>query len=119
LENAAELDACLRQLPIGHLSCVKLKYRHGFGRRELQIKRFLRVTLMNHENTYLLCVDNGGYPASLERRKIYQRLLDPAAEKVGRVRIVDESGEDSLYPAGSFVPVELSQAARQAFADAG
>jgi len=39
----------------------------------------------------VVCVDNGGYPASLEKRKIYVALRD--AEKHGLLRIVDESGE--------------------------
>ena len=40
----------------------------------------------------VVCIDNEGYPASLERRKIYVALRDPAAEKHGLIRVVDESG---------------------------
>jgi hypothetical protein len=46
----------------------------------------------------VMCVNNEGYPASLERRKIYVALRDADAEKHGLVRIVDESGDDYLYP---------------------
>lgn len=46
----------------------------------------------------VVCVDNEGYAASLEKRKIYVALRDVAADKHGMLRIVDESGEDYLYP---------------------
>src|SRR6185437_2274505 len=46
----------------------------------------------------VVCVDNEDYPASLEKRKIYVALSDTAAEKKGLLRIIDESGEDYLYP---------------------
>lgn len=59
--------------------------------------------------SFVVCVDNTAYPASLELRKIYQRVPDPQAEKLGQVRIVDESGEDYLYPREYFLPIELPQ----------
>lgn len=49
------------------------------------------------------CASNEGYPASLVEGKAYQVLPDAAAEAIGLLRVVDESGEDYLYPAGSFV----------------
>jgi hypothetical protein len=49
-----------------------------------------------------VCVDKEGYPASLERRKLYVMFRDPAAEKHGLVRIIDESAEDYLYPKAFF-----------------
>jgi hypothetical protein len=64
---------------------------------------------------FLLCVKNRGYPASLEVRKVYRALPDPAALAKGFVRVVDESGEDYLYPADNFVAVDLPQAAVDAF----
>ncbi len=60
---------------------------------------------------YLLCVKNDGYPASLEVRKVYRALPDLAASAKGFVRVIDESGEDYLYPAGNFVAVDLPKAA--------
>jgi hypothetical protein len=60
---------------------------------------------------YLLCVNNEGYPASLDVRKVYRALPDEAAAAKGFVRVVDESGEDYLYPADRFVAVKLPQAA--------
>ncbi len=70
------------------------------------------------EGYFYLCVSNDAYPASLEMRKVYRGLSDPAAEARGFVRIIDESGEDYLYPATCFVAVELPLAAVSAFADA-
>jgi hypothetical protein len=52
----------------------------------------------------VICVDNEGYAASLEKRKIYFALRDASAEKHGLLRIVDESGEDYLYPKTSLSP---------------
>jgi hypothetical protein len=60
---------------------------------------------------FLLCVNNDAYPVSLEVRKVYRALPDPAALAKGFVRVIDESGEDYLYPANHFVAVELPQAA--------
>jgi hypothetical protein len=55
-----------------------------------------------------------GYAASLEKRKIYIALRDAAAAKHGLLRIVDESGEDYLYPKKSFRPIALPQAVKRA-----
>lgn len=63
---------------------------------------------------FLLCVKNDAYPASLEVRKIYRALPDPAASAKGFVRVVDESGEDYLYPASHFVAIDLPQTALDA-----
>jgi hypothetical protein len=52
----------------------------------------------------VVCVNDKGYPASLERRRFYVALPDRAAERYGLLRIVDESGEDYLYPKSFFVP---------------
>jgi hypothetical protein len=68
---------------------------------------------------YALCVRNDGYAASLEVRKVYQAIRDRQAEARGLVRVIDESGQDYLYPAEFFVPVTLSKTARDALAHAG
>ncbi len=60
-----------------------------------------------------VCVKNEGYAVSLELRKLYVLLSDAAAAKHGQVRVIDESGEDYLYPQEFFVPVELPQALRR------
>jgi hypothetical protein len=54
-----------------------------------------------------VCVSNEGFPTSLELRKIYERLLDAEAEKLGFLRVVDESGEDYLFPRALFVDIAV------------
>jgi hypothetical protein len=62
----------------------------------------------------VVCIDNEGYPASLEKRKIYVALADRAAEKHGFIRIIDESGGDYLYPKTFFRAIALPQSVRKA-----
>ena len=59
--------------------------------------------------SFVICVDNTDYPASLERRKIYDVVPDQAAAELGQIRVIDESGEDYLYPAKCFVDANLSK----------
>jgi hypothetical protein len=60
----------------------------------------------------VVCVANDGYPASLERHKIYRVLPDEQAARDGDLRIIDESGEDYLYPAAWFASVTVPAAVR-------
>ncbi len=62
----------------------------------------------------VICLDNTGYEASLERRKIYVALPDPVAAPHKYIRVIDESGEDYLYPAKFFVEADLPRTARRA-----
>jgi hypothetical protein len=64
---------------------------------------------------YLLCVKNDNYPASLEVRKVYRALPDRAAAARHFVRIIDESGEDYLYPDSYFLALKLPRAAANLF----
>jgi hypothetical protein len=59
------------------------------------------------KNKFLLCVENEGCEASLELRKLYERLPDKEAERHKQVRIIDESGEDYLYPSDFLAPISL------------
>ena len=70
--------------------------------------------IQSKKHRYYVCINNDGYAASLELRKIYEALPDPVAERHGQVRIIDESGEDYLFPADYFVAITLSQAIKQA-----
>ena len=63
---------------------------------------------------FVVCVDNEGYSASLEKRKIYLALRDPSAEKHGLIRVVDESGDDYLYPKTFFRSIALPLALKRA-----
>ena len=57
---------------------------------------------------FVICIENSEYPASLEKRKIYEVIEDSEATKLGQLRVVDESGEDYLYPKECFVDADLS-----------
>ncbi|HEY3234358.1 MAG TPA: hypothetical protein VGJ84_06560 [Polyangiaceae bacterium] len=59
---------------------------------------------------------NTGYPAALEKRKIYSTIADDEADKLGMVRVIDESGEDYLYPKNFFAEIELSPRLAKALA---
>ncbi len=61
----------------------------------------------------VICVKNEGYSVSLERRKLYVSLPDAKAAEHGQLRVIDESGEDYLYPREFFVPIELPQPLRR------
>jgi len=63
---------------------------------------------------FVVCIKNKDDPASLELRKLYRVVADAEAAKHQQLRVVDESGEDYLYPEEYFVPVSLPQAAGRA-----
>lgn len=67
------------------------------------------------EIRFALCVRNDECE-DLEPRRVYEVLPDKRAEKEGYIRVVDESGEDYLYPESYFVFVKLSRRAREALA---
>jgi hypothetical protein len=58
---------------------------------------------------FVICVDNSEYPASLELHKIYRVIPDKQAQADGDMRVIDESGEDYLFPAEYFIPIDLPQ----------
>jgi len=62
----------------------------------------------------VVCISNEGYSASLEKRKIYVALRDPVAEKHSLLRIIDESGDDYLYPKMFFCSIALPQSVKKA-----
>ncbi len=64
---------------------------------------------------YVVCVENRGNSAALEVRKIYRLIDDAASEARGLIRVMDESGEDYLYPERFFVPIEVPREAARAF----
>jgi hypothetical protein len=72
------------------------------------------VILMKREAQFAVCIPNKGYAASLEVRKIYRLIPDKAGAKHGLVRVVDEMGEDYLFPEEYFVSLRLPQAAERA-----
>jgi hypothetical protein len=62
---------------------------------------------MNGEKRFAVCVRNDEYEGALELRKIYEVLDDADAEPHDMIRVIDESGEDYLYPRDWFMPLEL------------
>jgi hypothetical protein len=58
---------------------------------------------------FVLCVNDGGYPEALEPRKFYELVPDEDAKAERMLRVIDESGEDYLYPQSCFVEVNLPQ----------
>jgi hypothetical protein len=66
------------------------------------------------ELQFVICIKNKDFPAALELRKLYRVLPDPAATQLRQLRVIDESGEDYLYPQEYFVPIQLPQAAEKA-----
>lgn len=68
---------------------------------------------------FVVCVRNTGYPAALETRKIYRTVADREGEAHGLLRVIDESGEDYLYPAKLFMPLDLPQPVQTALRRAG
>jgi hypothetical protein len=67
----------------------------------------MRVVGRRGDEVFALCVNSGEYLASLQPRKFYRVIPDENAERYGEIRVVDESGEDYLYPAEYFLPIEL------------
>ncbi len=71
--------------------------------------------MAHKKRRFVLCIRNGSYKASLEPRKVYRVLEDAAAEEESLLRVVDESGEDYLFPADLFVPIEIPAQAVRVF----
>ena len=70
------------------------------------------------KDQYFVCVSNEGYAASLQVRTIYRGVADAEAESHGMLRVVDESGEEYLFPTSLFVTIEVPKAAAKVFAGA-
>jgi len=79
----------------------------------------MTTTRRSRPSRYLLCVSNRAYRVSLFVRRVYRRLRDPLGDQTGLVRVVDETGEDCLFPKRLSVEVDLPQAATRAFWAAG
>jgi len=69
---------------------------------------------MSEHARFAVCIKNTGYIASLELRKLYEVVDDPGAEQDDMIRVIDESGEDYLYPSKMFVLAPLPAAVEDA-----
>jgi len=67
---------------------------------------------------FVICIENSEYPASLEKRKIYETIPDADAARHGQIRVIDESGQDYLYPKQCFADVNLPGDIRAAVVEA-
>jgi len=67
---------------------------------------------------FVICTQNTGYEVALELRKLYQVLPDAGAKTHGQIRVVDESGEDYLYPSSFFAPIDLPDSVAKRVAQA-
>lgn len=74
------------------------------------------LTSRSSGSAYVVCIDNTDYAASLEKHKIYRAIHDAAASAEGDIRIIDESGEDYLYPAERFLSIAVSAELEQSLA---
>jgi len=63
----------------------------------------------HNSSEFVVCINNSDYPASLELHKIYRVIADKDVEDEGDIRIIDESGEDYIYPSSYFVPIQVPQ----------
>jgi len=68
---------------------------------------------MTDAKQFAICIHNGEYAGTLELRKVYEVLPDPVAADRNYLRVIDESGEDYLYPRSWFVPVSVPQGVEQ------
>jgi hypothetical protein len=133
LGDIAEIETIASGSGIRELARLRKRYgrgrwrkRKGYAEVRLSDGTIIRAELHWYEATgiaslmakasrrLVICLDNSGYEVSLERRKIYVVVPDAEAARHGRIRVVDESGDDYLYPAERFVEVELPLAARRA-----
>jgi len=69
----------------------------------------------NNRGDYVVCISNRGFRTSLVIRRIYRSLADPVAAKRNLIRVVDESGEDYLYPATMFVAIDIPHSVQKVF----
>ena len=72
--------------------------------------------MTKNDSKFVVCLHNKGFEASLSIRKLYRVLSDPSAETASLIRVVDESGEDYLYPQNYFASVEMPEEAAAALA---
>ncbi len=74
--------------------------------------------MIDQDTSFVLCVENEGFEVALEKRKVYLRLTGEPIGEDQLVRVIDESGDDYLFPSSFFVPIILPKAATVAFEEA-
>ena len=95
--------------------CIGMKRMELAGKNsKANASSIRRVTRPRSRRRFVVCVRNDGYEVSLERGKIYERLPEDKGETHGYIRVLDESGEDYLFPADSFMPIALPRKVERA-----
>ena len=88
-------------------NCIGMKHMASAKRNSSVKGTSTRPSRASRKALFVVCIDNRGYEASLERNKIYLTVADADAESAGDVRIMDESGEDYLYSKTRFVQINV------------
>jgi hypothetical protein len=101
-----------RQARPAELSCTGMK-RTASARRRWKSRVFWIKTMAKENYRFAVCVENKDCE-DLEKRKIYQVIPDKDASRDGYLRVIDESGEDYLYPQSYFILVQLPREAQEA-----
>ena len=70
------------------------------------------------KSNFVICINNKGYEASLERWKVYRMIGDEHAATLNHIRVIDESGVDYVYPSDYFVAVDLPKPVEEALSTA-
>ena len=96
----------------GWLNCTGMKHTASARRNSNARSTSTRSRKSAAARQFVVCVDNDGYEASLERNKIYVVLPDKDAENDGDLRVVDQSGEDYLFSANRFVAIDVPAAVK-------
>ena len=112
--NAKALPACDYPMDRSMWLSYTGTRRPGSDAKSLRSSTCFEAMTKTQTKQLVVCVENDGYAVSLEKRKIYVALRDATAEKHNMLRIVDESGEDYLYPKAFFRSIALPQAVRRA-----
>ena len=73
------------------------------------------MMMIDQDTSFVLCVENEGFEVALEKRKVYLRLVGEPIDEDHLIRVIDESGDDYLFPSSFFVPIILPKAATVAF----
>jgi hypothetical protein len=87
-------------------------WAEGYKNKENILVR--KMEQNNLKKMFVVCIKNEGYTVSLELRKIYEVIPDERAADHKMIRVVDESGEDYLYPSDFFIPIDLPKPIEQA-----
>lgn len=107
LREMTDIETFATGSAIRELRRLRKIYGRGRWRKRKGKAEFGLIVMSKH--TFAVCVANEGYEVSLELRKLYEILSDPDAEKHSQIRVIDESGEDYLYPKDLFAVVDLPE----------